>query len=328
MLSYSVAIRTLGKNGDFFRRELEEIALQTVQPDKVLIFIAEGYPCPDLQIGKEEYIWVEKGMMSQRLRTYDEIDSDCILLLDDDVILQPDSVERLLKTMEKKDADCIGVDTFCTHNLPFSQKKYAAITNFVFPHWSDKWAFKIHCNGSFSYNNHPTKSFYWSQSCAGNAMLWKKNVYEQLHLEDELWLDDFPFAYNDDMLESYKVYINGFKLGIVYNSGIVHLDMKSASDGFRKSPDWIYVRTKINFLIWMRTCCKPGNTKKTEQAFAIFSFFVKTFWLFIVMTAISVLRLSLSYTLSYLQGLKDGWEYAHSNRYKELNPYYIRNMTL
>ena len=323
MLSYSIAIRTLGKSGEVFRKELEQIALQTVQPDKVLIYIAKGYARPDFQVGKEEYIWVEKGMMSQRLRTYDEIDSDCILLLDDDVILQPDSVERLLKTMEKKDADCIGVDTFCTHNLPFSQKVYAAITNLVFPHIDNKWAFKIKKNGSFSYSRKPKKDFCWSQSCAGNAILWKKSTYKQLHFKDELWLDDFPFAYNDDMLESYKVYKNGFKLGIVYNSGIVHLDMKSASRNFRENPDWIRTRTGVNFMIWMRTCCKPGNTTKAEQVFAIFSFFVKAIWLFMVMAVISVLKLSLGYILSYLKGLRDGWEYAHSNRYKELNPYYI-----
>ena len=324
MLTYSIAIRTLGTSGEVFREELLSIIAQTIQPEKILVYIAEDYSRPEYTIGREKYIWVKKGMMSQRLRTYDEINSDCILMLDDDVVLQPDSVEKLLKTMEKKDVDCIGVDTFCTHNLPFSQKVYAAITNLVFPHWNDKWAFKIHRNGSFSYNNHPTKSFYWAQSCAGNVMLWKKSTYKRLHFEDELWLDDFSFAYNDDMLESYKVYKNGFKLGIVYNSGITHLDMKSASKDFRESPDWIRIRTGVNFLIWMRTCCKPGNTTKAEQIFAIFSFSVKAIWLFVVMTAISVFRLSFIYIISYLRGLKDGWEYMHLCKYKELPPYFIK----
>ena len=321
MLSYSVAIRTLGKNGNFFRRELEGLALQTVQPDKVLIYIAEGYPRPNLKIGKEQYIWVKKGMMSQRLRPYDEIGSDCILMLDDDVVLQPDSVEKLLKTMEKKDADCIGVDTFCTHNLSFSQKVYAAITNLVFPHWSDKWAFKIHHNGSFSYNNHPAKNFYWSQSCAGNAMLWKKNVYEQLHLEDELWLDDFPFAYNDDMLESYKVYKNGFKLGVVCNSGIVHLDMKSASKDFRESPDWIKTQTEAQFIIWWRTCFKSGNISLLAQTYACLCFIFKTIWLFFVMLGISIMKNNTYYLKSYLSGLKGGYTFVQSDKFRALRPY-------
>ena len=321
MLSYTIAIRTLGKSGEVFRKELEQIALQTVQPDKVLIYIAKGYARPDFQIGKEEYVWVEKGMVSQRLRTYDEINSDCILMLDDDVVLQPDSVEKLLKTMEKKDTDCIGVDTFCTHNLPFSQKIYAAITNLVFPHWSDKWAFKIHHNGSFSYNNYPVKNFYWSQSCAGNAILWKKGVYEQLHLEDELWLDDFPFAYNDDMLESYKVYKNGFKLGIVYNSGIVHLDMKSASKDFRESPDWIKTQTKSQFIIWWRTCFKSGNISLLAQTYACLCFIFKTIWLFFVMLGISIMKNNTYYLKSYLSGLKGGYTFVQSDKFRALRPY-------
>ena len=321
MLTYSIAIRTLGTSGEVFREELLSIACQTIQPERVLIYIAEGYSQPKYTIGHEVYVWVKKGMMSQRLRTYDEINSDCILMLDDDVILQPDSVEKLLKTMEKKDADCIGVDTFCTHDLPFSQKVYAAITNLVFPHWSDKWAFKIHRNGSFSYNNYPTKNFYWSQSCAGNAMLWKKSTYKILHLEDELWLDYFPFAYNDDMLESYKVYKNGFKLGIVCNSGIVHLDMKSASKDFRESPDWIKTRTETQFIIWWRTCFKSGDICLLAQIYACLCFIFKTIWLFFVMLGISIMKNNTYYLKSYLSGLKGGYTFVQSDKFRALRLY-------
>ena len=321
MLTYSIAIRTLGTSGEVFREELLSIVTQTIQPEKVLVYIAEGYSQPEYTIGREEYVWVKKGMMSQRLRTYDEINSDCILMLDDDVVLQPDSVEKLLKIIEKEDADCIGVDTYRTHNLPFSQKVYAAITNLVFPHWSDKWAFKIHFNGSFSYNNYPTKNFYWSQSCAGNAILWRKNVYKQLHFEDELWLDDFSFAYNDDMLESYKVYKNGFKLGIVYNSGIAHLDMKSASRNFRESPDWIKTRTEAQYIIWWRTCFKSGNISLLAQIYACLCFMFKTIWLFFVMLGVSLIKNTTYYLKSYLSGLKGGYTFVQSDKFKSLRPY-------
>lgn len=323
MLSYSVAIRTLGKGGEIFRRELTEIAWQTVPPERVLIYMAEGYRRPDFQIGKEEYVWVKKGMMSQRLRPYDEIDSDCILMLDDDVSLQPDSVEKMLKALEQNNADCVGADTFSPQSLPLSKKLYAAVANLVFPHWDDRWAFKIRKNGSFSYNMCPKRNFYWSQSCAGNAMLWRKSAYEKLQMQDEWWLDDFPFAYNDDMLESYKVYRNGLKLGVMYDSGMEHRDVKSASSGFHQRPDWLYFRTKINLLIWMRTCCRPGNTTRTERWCATFSFFGKSVWLFMVMAAVSVLKCSFGYLAAYLRGWRDGWKYVRLDKYKELNPYFI-----
>ena len=45
-MTYSIAIRTLGTAGEKFRQELESIRTQTLQPDRVLVYIAEGYPRP------------------------------------------------------------------------------------------------------------------------------------------------------------------------------------------------------------------------------------------------------------------------------------------
>ena len=91
--TYSIAIRTLGTAGEKFRKELESLCAQTVRPERVVVYIAEGYEGPKFTVGSEEYVWVPKGMMSQRVLPYDEITSDCILMLDDDVLLAPDSAE-------------------------------------------------------------------------------------------------------------------------------------------------------------------------------------------------------------------------------------------
>ena len=95
-MTYSVAIRTLGQNAVVLKRELESIARQTLQPEKVIIYIAHGYDRPTFQVGKEEYVWVKKGMVAQRALEYWEIGSDVILMLDDDVELADDSAERML----------------------------------------------------------------------------------------------------------------------------------------------------------------------------------------------------------------------------------------
>ena len=99
MLTYSIAIRTLGTAGEKFRQELLSIAAQTVPPERVVVYIAEGYQRPEFSVGKEEYVWVRKGMVAQRALRYDEIKSDCILMLDDDVRLSPDSAAKLLETV-------------------------------------------------------------------------------------------------------------------------------------------------------------------------------------------------------------------------------------
>ena len=85
MMTYSVAIRTLGTNPTILKRELESVARQTVQPEKVVVYIAQGYERPAFTVGNEEYVWVKKEMVAQRALRYDEIDSDVVLMLDDDV---------------------------------------------------------------------------------------------------------------------------------------------------------------------------------------------------------------------------------------------------
>ena len=53
LLSYSIAIRTLGTAGEKFRKDLESLCAQTVQPERVVVYIAEGYERPDFTVGKE-----------------------------------------------------------------------------------------------------------------------------------------------------------------------------------------------------------------------------------------------------------------------------------
>lgn len=323
MLSYSVAIRSLAKS-TCLKKEVEALFNQTLRPQKIFIYIPQGTPEPKFRVADEEYIYVKKGMMNQRLLHYDNVSSEFLLMLDDDVKLQPDSVEKLLNAIKENDADLVGVDTFFNHQLPFSAKVKASISNLVFPHFSKKWAFKILWNGSFSYIKNPKKSFYLSQSCAGNAMLWKTDSYKKLRMQDELWLDEMPFAFGDDMLESYKVYKNGLNLGVVFDSGIKHLDNRSASDSFRKSPDYIKNRTKAQFAVWWRACYNPGNTGFIERCLEASAFSLKMLWQFFLFLFLSLAKFNFSYISNFLKGLSEGWKFIHSESFRSLPPYVIK----
>ncbi len=319
--SYSIAIRTLGTTGEKFQKELESICAQTVQPKKVVIYIADGYERPNFTVGKEEYVWVPKGMMPQRVLPYVEITSDCILMLDDDVLLAPDSAEKMLRAMAEQNADCVGADVFQNHRMPLKTKVYAALTNLVFPHWSQKWAFKIHRNGSFSYNTRPKRDFYWSQSCGGPAMLWRKDALLKIHLEDELWLDKLGFAYGDDQLETYKLHANSGHLGVLYNAGITNLDAQSSSGAFRKGTEYFYTRTKALFMVWCRTCYKNGKDTVWTRFLAATAFSFKALWLIHVMTAAAITKRNIRVLSSYFRGLRDGWKEVHSPEFQALPPY-------
>ena len=320
-MNYSIAIRTLGMSGDKFLRELESIKRQTIQPDKVVIYIADGYERPAVTIGKEEYVWVKKGMVAQRVLRYDEIDSPLILLLDDDVELADDSAERMISALNENNLDCIAADTFKNQDMTLKQKLYAAATNLVFPHWSDTWAFKIHSNGSFSYNNKITKAIYLSQSAAGPAALWKKQVFLDLHLEDELWLDRFGFSYGDDGLIFNKLYKNGYRLGVHYSSGIKNLDAKSSSGAFQRDPKKFYTRSMASLLVWHRICYNLKGFSIRKKIWAAVAFSFKSIWLLVVHFVASLYLCSPKILWYYIKGIYNGIKLIHSKEYNQIPNY-------
>ena len=319
--SYSIAIRTIGTAGDKFRKELESICAQTVQPERVLVYIAEGYLRPDFTVGKEEYMWVKKGMVAQRALKYDEIASDCILMLDDDVELSPDCAERILKAMEEYSADAVGVDVFKNHKMSFFVKVYVGVVNLVFPHWSSKWAFKVCRNGSFSYNNRPSKPFYWSQSCGGPVVLFRKESFLKFKPESELWLESLGFPYGEDQLESYKFFLNGGRLGVLFDAGVTNLDAKSSSAAFRKSAEHIYVRTKAQYMIWFRSIYRNGKDTAISRLASAISFGFKAFWLVFVMCGAAVIKWDRRFISSYFKGLRDGIRAVRLPEFRNLPPY-------
>lgn len=323
-MSYSVAIRTLGVS-PVFRQELESLHRQTVKPDRIMVYIAEGYQRPEFTVGEEEYKWVPKGMVSQRALSYDEINSEFILLLDDDVVLAPNTAELLLNAAKQYSADCVAPDTFRNHQMSLKTKLYAAITNLVFPRPNDKWAFLRHRNGSFSYNNNPTSGFYLSQTCDGPAWLCKKDVLLSLHLEDELWLDRLGFSYGDDSLESYKLYKNGYKLGVIYGDHVKNLDAKTSSGDYHKHTRKFYVRSYASFVLWWRMIYDIKEQSIFNRLLSCILFVIKIVWLLPVNIIAAIIYRKFKIPYYYIKGIIDGWIFVHSNEYKKIPSYILKD---
>ena len=100
-MNYTAVIRTLGTAGEKYQILLDSLNRQTVQPSKILVYIAEGYAIPKETIGKEQYIYVKKGMVAQRALLYHEVDTEFILFLDDDLFLPDNFVEKMYSFFEK-----------------------------------------------------------------------------------------------------------------------------------------------------------------------------------------------------------------------------------
>lgn len=322
-MTYSIAIRTLALSQESLRKVLESIFRQTVLPEKVVIYIAQGYTAPLWRIASEEYVYVPKGMMRQRALKYDDLNSDYILMLDDDVELSSTAAEYLLKTAETERTDLLSADIFKNHKLPIKAKLFAALTSLVTPHFKQTIAFKLKQNGSFSYIAYPQARFYPSDTCPGPIMLWRKDSFVKVNAKDEIWIDSLGFAYGDDALLSYKAVANGMKVGIDFNVKVFNLDSRTSSNKYHKDKKRFYIRSKAIFINWWRMRYKPYGNHNSGELKALNSGIIKWIWLLFIMLTTSAATLSLTPITSFFRGMYDGYKYVHSPEYTSIPSYII-----
>lgn len=318
-MTYSIAIRTLGTNPDVLNRELNSILRQTVQPEKVVVYIAHGYSRPAFSVGKEEYVWVNKGMVAQRALRYDEISSEVILMLDDDVELADDSAARMLHAMGKYNMDCVAADTFCNQGMSIMQKCVAAVTNGVFPRCDDGWAFRIRRDGSFTYNNNPTNAFCLTETFSGPCWMVKKSSLESIRIQDELWMEKMGFPYGEDAVESYKFFLNGFKCGVLYNAGVLNLDAKTSSGGYHADVKKFYTRSFGQFSTWWRMIYKSRSHRMLSAS----SFLMKSMWQFVLHVILGIAKMDFRIPYNYIKGLVDARAFVHSDEFNNVPDYIV-----
>lgn len=313
--SYSVAIRTLGKAGEKYQQTLDSLKHQTIKPDAIIIYIAESYSIPKETIGEEKYIYVPKGMVSQRALQYDEIESEYILFLDDDVYLPEDSVERLFKELELKHADVISPDVFNNAERHAANKIMMAISGRMFPRYFDrKWGYKVMRNAGYSYNANPLKGTYLSNTNAGPCFLCKKSTFLSMKFQDELWVEDMPYALGEDQVLFYKLHLMGYKVLTSYDSGIVHLDAGTTLRNLDKEKNMIYCDFRFKTIFWHRFIFKTHNFgNKIIDIFAILYTFT-----FSLIT--SLLKFRKDILSVKVKGIRDGISFIISDTYRSIPP--------
>lgn len=224
-MEYIAVIRTLGTSREKFEKLLRSLHNQTILPQKILVYIAEGYTIPNIHIGLERYIYVKKGMMAQRALTYDEVDTEYMLFLDDDLYLPEDSVEQMFFLLKQKKADVISPDIFPNAKRPFKSELMMTLSARMRARYkSDSWGYRVMLNGGYSYAKYPKSDVLFSETNAGACFLCKKKDFLRINLRDELWIDAVPYAQGDDQVIYYKMHLNGCKILTWYTHGVIHLD--------------------------------------------------------------------------------------------------------
>lgn len=251
-IEYTAVIRTLGTAREKYQILLNSLAAQTIQPQAIIVYIAEGYPLPEETIGIEQYVYVKKGMVAQRALPYNEVDTEYILFLDDDVYLAPNSVETLYTQLIVHQGDVISPDVFPNAERPLKSELMMTISGRMRARRGDnKWGYKVMRTCGYSYNRHP-KGVLKSQTNAGPCFFCKKENFLNIHFEEELWMDQQKYALGEDQVMFYKMYLKGLCVLTSYNSGIIHLDAGSTMMSEDKTRVLIFSDFRFKTIFWHR----------------------------------------------------------------------------
>lgn len=224
-MNYTAVIRTLGRAGEKYQRLLDSLCSQTLKPAKILVYIAEGYPQPKETCGEEQYIYVKKGMVAQRALPYNEVDTEYILFLDDDLFLPDNFVENLFDELKNNHADVVAPDIFPNASRSLKSEFMMTISGRMRARRGDREeGYKVMPTAGFSYNKSPETGAYISQTNAGACFLCRKSDFIKINFEEEQWLDQIGYAIGEEQIMFYKMYLSGLKQLTVFGTGIEHLD--------------------------------------------------------------------------------------------------------
>ena len=320
---YSVAIRTVGKAGEKYIREIQSLHSQTVKPEHIYVHLAHGFERPKEQVGIEEYIDTPKGLVHQRAAA-NMVEEDYVLIIDDDVYFPEDAVEKMYDALQTYLADGIAPDTFPSQNMSFVSRIGAYLTNTVRRRKNDGWAIKIERSGAFSYNGYPEKgAIYPTESAAGTAVFMKTAVWKAIRYQDEQWIDQYPAGtFGEDQLMYQKIVENGYKLLMWYDSGVLHLDANT-NKASQKTYDKIYFRAMAQYLTWYRCVYDLPKNSEEDKRRDIAAYRYRFILSCAVRVVYSILHFAPRFLTAHIKGNRDARRFVHSEEYQNLPKFVI-----
>ena len=173
-------------------------------------------------------------------------------MLDDDVYLPGDAVERLFREMSENGGDVISPDVFHNADRPRKIEILMTLSGRIYARKRDsKWGYKVMLNGGYSYNKHP-RLVMQSQTNAGPCLLCRKSDFLGISFEDESWLDEMPYALGEDQVLFYKMHQAGLKVLTSFDSGIVHLDAGTSIVSEEKERILAYCDCRFKMIFWRK----------------------------------------------------------------------------
>jgi glycosyltransferase involved in cell wall biosynthesis len=312
-MNYSAVIRTLGSAGEKYQQLLNSLNSQTVAPTEIIVYIAEGYPLPKETIGKERYVYVEKGMVAQRSLSYNEVTTDYILFLDDDLAFPPETVENMFFLLNCFHADVIAPDIFPNAQRNWRCELLMTLSGRMRPRYNDDlWGYKVMRTAGYSYNKKPIKEVYQSQTNAGACFLCKKRDFLNIKFDEEKWIDAQTYALGEDQVMYYKMYLNKLKVLTWYGHRVKHLDA-GHNMTLDKELNRLYSDLYFKNVFWHRFIYLPEKSYALKLWSIICLLYVLVFTILISAVKFNKQVLSIKYN-----AIRDAWAFIQSDEYKTL----------
>lgn len=318
-MDYTAVIRTLGTAGEKYQQLLDSLKSQTIPPKDIIVYIADGYHLPKETIGSEHYVYVKKGMVAQRALVYDEVVTDYVLFLDDDLSFPPDTVETMFRLLKKENADVISPDIFPNALRSRKSEIMMTISGRMRARYNDcVWGYKVMRTGGYSYNRNPQKEVYLSQTNAGACFLCRKVDFLKIHFDEELWMDKMIYALGEDQVMYYKMYLNELKLLTWYGHQFKHLD---AGENLTKEKEQMRLYGDLYFknVFWHRFIYSPERCVLLKIWSVACIIYYLTFTL-----AISIFKLRIRILTIKFKAIRDSWQFIRSDEYKKY-PRVVKN---
>lgn len=328
MISYSVAIRTLGTAGEKYEKLLDAIQKQTIKPEKIVVVLPEGYKPPEYpKWGGVEYVYSKKGILYQRIEALRYITSEYIFFCDDDVEPEPNFVEKLSEPLQSGEYDCASgplLEFFPPKGIKYVFASllggacvmlHGRKNNYVRVLGTGGWSY----NRSIDVNEH---KLFDAQALAGTCFLAKADAMRNVHFEDELWTERNGLALYEDQIMFYKLHINGYKVCVVSDAFYIHNDGKTSTKGLKLEP--IYASSCHHYVFWHRflylPCKNPMRRLWLRVCIEYKIIMGKLYGIFLSLCG----RRTLEARRVAAKGVRDAKKYVKSSEYLDISSVIVR----
>ena len=319
---YAVAIRTIGKAGEKYRKLLDSISNSRILPEKVVVVLPEGADLPAEQLGWEIFVYAPKSMILQRIEALKHIDSPYTLFLDDDIEFDPEFTAKLLRPLVKGKYDCSTGPLFSFFPATAAGRIAGTLTASVSQSLFNRNMYvKILRSGGWSYHRFDTtkKRYYPTESFAWTCFMIRTDVMRELKMEDEqVWLERYGYACGDDRVMAYKLVSKGYKACIVSNAVYTHNDAKTSTSA--DEMDSVLPKFCMYFMhtvFWQRFIqdVERNKFRRIQNSFC-YRYWYSSMKLYYRIK--SLRRSNRKYARAFKDGIDAAKEYIRSEEYKNL----------